>query len=66
MNKKSVPRVLSTPITEFQIIFERDPAACSWLEILFCCPELQTLLFHRFDHWLYRLGIPFILCLISY
>jgi len=58
--------VLSTLIADFQIIFERDPAARNWLEVLFCYPGLQALLFHRFAHWLYSLGLPFIPRLISH
>lgn len=57
--------MLSTLLADFRIIFERDPAARNWLEVLFCYPGLQALLFHRFAHWLYRLGIPFIPRLLS-
>lgn len=57
--------MLSTLIADFRIIFERDPAARNWLEVLFCYPGLQALVFHRFAHWLYVLGIPFIPRLIS-
>jgi serine O-acetyltransferase len=57
--------VLSALVADFRIIFDRDPAARNWLEVLFCYPGLQALLFHRFCHWLYTLGIPFIPRLIS-
>ncbi|MBE9124662.1 MULTISPECIES: serine O-acetyltransferase [unclassified Coleofasciculus] len=57
--------MLSTFITDFRIIFERDPAARNWLEVLFCYPGLQALLFHRFSHWLHNVGIPFIPRLLS-
>ncbi|MBD2354158.1 serine O-acetyltransferase [Tolypothrix sp. FACHB-123] len=58
--------MLSTLRTDFRIIFERDPAARNWLEVLFCYPGLQALLFHRMAHWLYVIGIPFIPRLISH
>jgi serine O-acetyltransferase len=58
--------VLSNLLADFRIIFERDPAARNWLEVLFCYPGLQALLFHRFAHWMYTLGIPFIPRLISH
>lgn len=58
--------MLSTLLADFRIIFERDPAARNWLEVLFCYPGLQALLFHRVAHQLYRFGIPFIPRLISY
>ncbi|MDY7022856.1 MAG: serine O-acetyltransferase [Cyanobacteriota bacterium] len=51
---------------DFRIIFERDPAARNWLEVLFCYPGLQAILLHRLAHWLYLLGIPFIPRLISH
>lgn len=58
--------VLKTLLADFRIIFDRDPAARNWLEVLFCYPGLQALLFHRFAHWLYLLGLPFIPRLISH
>lgn len=58
--------VLSTLVSDLKIIFERDPAARNWLEVLTCYPGLQALIFHRFAHWLYCLGLPFIPRLISH
>lgn len=58
--------MLSTLLTDFRIIFDRDPAARNWLEVLFCYPGLQALLFHRLARWLYSIGIPFIPRLISH
>jgi serine O-acetyltransferase len=58
--------VLSTIRADFRIIFERDPAARNLLEVLFCYPGLQALLFHRLAHWLHGIGIPFIPRLISH
>ncbi|MHC5726766.1 MAG: serine O-acetyltransferase [Nostoc sp.] len=58
--------MLSILRADFRIIFERDPAARNWLEVLFCYPGLQALIFHRLAHWLYTLGLPFIPRLISH
>lgn len=58
--------MLSTLLTDFRIIFERDPAARHWLEVLFCYPGLQALLFHRLAHRLYGIGIPFVPRLLSH
>lgn len=58
--------MISSLIADFQIIFERDPAARNWLEVLFCYPGYQALVLHRFAHWLYVLGVPFIPRLISH
>jgi serine O-acetyltransferase len=57
--------VLKSLIADFKIIFDRDPAARNWLEVLFCYPGLQALMFHRVAHWLYRVGVPFVPRLMS-
>jgi len=57
--------VLSTLTADFRIIFERDPAARNWLEVISCYPGLQALLFHRFAHGLYQIGVPLLPRLIS-
>lgn len=58
--------MLSTLLADFRIIFERDPAARNWLEVLLCYPGFQVLFFHRFAHWLYQLGLPVIPRLLSH
>ena len=58
--------MLSSLIADFRIIFERDPAARNWLEVLFCYPGLQAIFCHRFAHWLYKVGIPFLPRFISH
>lgn len=58
--------MLSSLIADYKIIFERDPAARNWLEVLLCYPGLQALVLHRFSHWLYNLGLPVIPRLLSH
>ncbi|WP_088891115.1 serine O-acetyltransferase [Leptolyngbya ohadii] len=58
--------MITSLTADFRIIFDRDPAARNWLEVLFCYPGLQALLLHRFAHRLYRLKLPFIPRLISH
>ncbi|WP_442948902.1 serine O-acetyltransferase [Nostoc sp.] len=53
-------------LTDLRTIFERDPAARNWLEVLFCYPGLHALVFHRLAHWLHKMGIPFIPRFISH
>jgi serine O-acetyltransferase len=57
--------VLSSLVTDFRIIFDRDPAARNWLEVLICYPGLQALVCHRGAHWLNSLHIPLIPRMIS-
>jgi serine O-acetyltransferase len=58
--------VLKTLKADFDIIFERDPAARNILEVLFCYPGLQALWLHRFAHWLYIIKVPFMPRLVSH
>lgn len=41
-------------------VFERDPAARSYLEVLFCYPGLHALWAHRLSHWFWRHGMRFV------
>jgi len=34
-------------------VFDRDPAAKSWFEVVLCYPGLHALLAHRVNHWLW-------------
>lgn len=51
---------------EIQAIRERDPAARSTLEILFCYSGLHAILAHRVAHWLWERGVPFLPRFISH
>jgi serine O-acetyltransferase len=39
---------------DIRSVFERDPAARSWLEVLLCYPGLYAVWTHQFTHWLWR------------
>ena len=52
-------------LTDLQAIYQRDPAARHWLEVITCYPGLHALWFYRVAHWLYLLGLPVIPRLIS-
>ncbi|MDE5088176.1 MAG: serine O-acetyltransferase, partial [Trichodesmium sp. St16_bin2-tuft] len=45
--------MFKTLLADFRIIFDRDPAARNWLEVLICYPGFQALVFHRIAHSLY-------------
>ncbi|GAB1543335.1 serine O-acetyltransferase [Scytonema sp. NUACC21] len=53
-------------LMDFHIIFERDPAARNWLEVLFCYPGLHALCLHRIAHWLHRHNVTFLPRFISH
>lgn len=58
--------VLKTLTADFRIVFDRDPAARNWVEVLTCYPGLHALMLHRFSHWLWNLGLPIVPRLISH
>ncbi|OCQ90408.1 serine O-acetyltransferase [Oscillatoriales cyanobacterium USR001] len=69
LNAKSIHPLFSwwqTIQIDFQIIFERDPAARNWLEVLCFYPGFHALELHRIAHWLHNLKIPFFPRLISF
>ncbi|MFO8009911.1 MAG: serine O-acetyltransferase [Dehalococcoidia bacterium] len=39
---------------DLRTVFAKDPAARSWLEVVFCYPGLQAIWMHRFAHFLFR------------
>ncbi|MBR8828841.1 MAG: serine O-acetyltransferase [Gomphosphaeria aponina SAG 52.96 = DSM 107014] len=51
---------------DFQIVFERDPAARNWLEVVLCYPGFHALTVHRISHWLYTHDVPLFPRLISH
>jgi serine O-acetyltransferase len=38
---------------DIRAVFDRDPAARSFWEVLTCYPGIHALIFHRFGHWLW-------------
>ena len=38
---------------DIRVVFERDPAARSVIEVLWCYPGVHALFFHRTAHWLW-------------
>ncbi|MBI1858972.1 MAG: serine O-acetyltransferase [Candidatus Melainabacteria bacterium] len=51
---------------EVKYIQKQDPAAGSWLEVLFCYPGLHALIFHKAAHFLLKRKIPVIPRFISH
>ena len=50
---------------DIKAVRERDPAAKSLLEVLFCYPGLHAIMFHRIAHWFYKREFFFIARFIS-
>jgi serine O-acetyltransferase len=58
VHASSLVAIWQTLQADFQIIFERDPAARNWLEVLCCYPGLHAVFLHRIAHWLYKQQVP--------
>lgn len=58
--------MLKSLVADFKIVFERDPAARSWIEVLTCYPGFHALALHRVSHWLWNVGIPLLPRLLSH
>src|SRR3984893_1168633 len=50
---------------QIDTVFERDPAAKSWLEIVLCYPGLHAILLHRIAHRLYKWEVALLERVIS-
>jgi serine O-acetyltransferase len=51
---------------DIKVIFERDPAARSVLEIVLCYPGFHAMRFHRFAHWLWAHDIKVLARFVSH
>lgn len=45
---------------DYRAVFERDPAARNGLEVFFAYPGFHAIFWHRINHVLWKLGVPFI------
>lgn len=51
---------------EINCIFERDPAARSILEVIFCYPGLHAIIFHRLNHFLWNKNLKLLARFLSH
>jgi serine O-acetyltransferase len=59
-------KIWETLKADYKAIFEKDPAAKNFLEVILCYPGFHAILLHRFAHFLWKLKIPVIPRLISH
>ena len=53
----ALSRAMTRIRDDFSVVFDRDPAARSRLEIVLCYPGLHAILFHRCANYLWRHGM---------
>ncbi len=51
---------------DIQTVFRDDPAARSYLEVLFCYPGLHAIWMHRIAHWLWNHNLKFLARFLSH
>lgn len=51
---------------EINVVFGRDPAVRSRLEVVFCYPGFHAMLFYRLAHWLWKSDMKFLGRLVSH
>jgi serine O-acetyltransferase len=52
--------------SDIKAVFDRDPAARSTLEVIFCYPGLHAVWFHRVSHWFWKRELWFMARLTSH
>jgi len=57
--------MITTLRQDIQSVFDRDPAARSTLEIIFCYPGLHAIWGHHLSHWLWRHRFKFLARVLS-
>jgi len=63
--KRGLVIMFKTLKEDIKIVFERDPAAKSVLEVVLCYPGFHAIIFHRIAHYLYNKNLLLISRLIS-
>jgi serine O-acetyltransferase len=51
---------------DIQMVFQRDPAARTWWEVLTCYPGLHAVWFHRVAHWFWGHKLYWVARLVSH
>jgi serine O-acetyltransferase len=58
--------ILDTLRADFRAVFERDPAARHWLEVVLAYPGFHAILIHRLSHHLWVMGVPVVPRVLSH
>lgn len=58
--------MFATIKADIKAVFQRDPAARSYVEVCLCYPGLHALFFHRIAHRLYRYNLKLLARLVSH
>ena len=64
--RETANRAWGTVKSDYNAIFERDPAARSKVEALLCYPGFHAILFHRVSHWLWNRKLKLVARVLSH
>jgi serine O-acetyltransferase len=56
----SLPEIKRLLYTDIQAMFDNDPAAKTYGEVIFCYPVVNTMVHYRVAHRLHEMGVPVI------
>ena len=56
----SLPEIKRLLYTDIQAMFDNDPAAATYGEVIFCYPVVNTMTHYRIAHRLHEMGVPVI------
>ena len=56
----SLPEIKRLLYTDIQAMFDNDPAAQTYGEVIFCYPVVNTMVHYRVAHRLHQMGVPVI------
>lgn len=56
----SLPEIKRLLYTDIQAMFDNDPAAATYGEVIFCYPVVQTMAHYRIAHRLHEMNVPVI------
>ena len=56
----SLPEIKRLLYTDVQAMFDNDPAARNYGEVIFCYPVVNTMVHYRIAHRLHQMGVPVI------
>ena len=56
----SLPEIKRLLYTDIQAMFDNDPAAKTYGEVIFCYPVVNTMVHYRVAHRLHKMGVPVI------
>ena len=56
----ALPEIKRLLYTDIQAMFDNDPAAKTYGEVIFCYPVVNTMVHYRVAHQLHKMGVPVI------